>query len=291
MSSTVVTLNNRLLSVPVAAAPEARRPAPPPPAFLDARRQVGLPLLQRQLQLPLLHGGAPGLFQAAGVIDEGLLVAPFLTHARRPPLLLAALGDLAQRRRPPRHEVPHGERAGRVGRAAEGMRGVQQRDGHVDDALRAERARPAELQRRHLPPAPASGAGAHERAHHDAREAEDGVRAEAQAPGAAHLHGDRGRVGAQEGVVHAEQEAVVPRGGAAAGAVHGRAQLVRRVRPRHGVGAHPAPEPAPVQVLRRDDGDLEEVRRGRQQVVAVRPSARRHRAGWSRGARWARGET
>jgi len=66
---------------------------------------------------------------------------------------------------------------------------------------------------------------------------------------------------------------------------------VRRVRPRHGVGAHPAPEPAPVQVLRRDDGDLEEVRRGRQQVVAVRPSARRHRAGWSRGARWARGET
>ena len=93
--------------------------------------------------------------------------------------ILDALGDLAQRRQPRHHKVPDGERVGRAGgvverHGARGVGGVQQRHGHVDDALRAERARPAELQRGHLPPAPASGAGAHERAHHDAREAEHG---------------------------------------------------------------------------------------------------------------------
>lgn len=105
-------------------------------------------------------------------------------------------------------------------------------DGDVEDPLRAEGVGAADLERE----AP--------RREREVERAEDGPRGAEERVGAGEEAGagrvdvdlDGGRVGVEGGVVDAEEELVVPRGGGGGRGVEARAEAVGRVEERGGVG-------------------------------------------------------
>lgn len=135
---------------------------------------------------------------------------------------------------------------------------IEKGDADVEDALRAERVRASYLEG-------GEAAGARFRAEggeEDADGAKVGVlEAEAKAvAGGKDVDGDGGGYGEQEGVVHAEDELVVPGGVGMAGPIRPRRQFLVRVDPRNRIGPH-GPGRRREQVLGRDHRQLNEVAR------------------------------
>lgn len=126
------------------------------------------------------------------------------------------------------------------------------------------------------------GRGGAKSAENCARSAEQSVRDEEIArAGGVYVDVDGGGVGAESGVVDAEDELVVPGGVGVADAVEARADAVVGEEPGGGVGAHGAG--GGVEVLRGDEGDFEEVEvEGERRRGGIVPAAVRQHVdeGW-----------